>query len=265
MPTIRAIPTDPLAHLSIIVSQLTLGYWNEVCFVHGERVRAAVTPALVVDGFGAGCKRWMDASEALGMLPFLGDVDGVLFRSNYDVLHTIPFNVTASELLLRNYPRPPARMGQVVARKLASGEVETKCLEYRHAIAILDGLDMVRTVHKRLYERLDPLASVVADYDANHSGTAQHRQMWFLLKTHPLKDRPVPREEFEAILDDAVSRVRMATGGGGSGSGLHVSYYTPTGDADVQFVLGASQLRVQAVHFQRVSKSDLHSALNNVW
>ena len=278
MPTIRAIPSDITTHMSIVLAQLALGFWNEFCPVYGERVLAATSPRRLTSPPSRpfACKQWLPLADALGTLPLMQRVDGVVFRSNFDVLYDVPFNLTAAKALIRQYPGSPVHTSTRRLYKYAADGVERQCLELRHSIAVIEGLDMGLTAHRHIFMRLDPLASLVADYSVRHeaearrnakpssSGAVQQRlrQVWLLLKTAPLKGNRVPRGEFEQILDETVARVRDAAR---SGTHLRVTYMTPTGKPTAQYVLGLADLTVQSLHFQRVSRDDLSDALRPSW
>ncbi|EGD82197.1 hypothetical protein PTSG_02869 [Salpingoeca rosetta] len=269
MSMVERVPDEPQTHAALILAHLGLAFWHEFCFVSGADVSAATHPMQlprdsVTSNFT--CDRWLSLPEALGMQPFMPS-SGIVFRSNFGILQSAPFNLTAADELRRIWDEPLKSLPWERVTKLAEGTVETKCLERRHAIAVISGLDPDKVPgHLRLLRNLRHLSSLVLEETvlANTIKDVTRTQLWILLKTRPLKQTPVPLRSFAALLDDVVEQVR-AHNAQGSGRFLKVQYLSAEGDASEQHVLWTAGLKVRGVRHYRVTLQELEDALRPEW
>eukprot|EP00043_Microstomoeca_roanoka_P012168 m.117087 g.117087 ORF g.117087 m.117087 type:complete len:715 (+) comp15414_c0_seq1:404-2548(+) len=290
---ITTIPNDRSLHMALIIAQLAMGFWNQFCLVGGSTaVSTATAPQRLPPGSNFECEQWFDMSEALGWLPFMS-FSGLLFRSNYQNLYSVPFNMTAAEQLKAGWGENLRKITPEHAQRFATGLVETACLGRRHTLVVISGFDAASLGHARLLNRLSPLASLQLEYikeiiptttadasnsnigprsrsssswSSSYSPTLSNRhgqspnyprvQLWLLVKT---RDRQDVQEHHETALMALRSlldkHVRRA------GQDLQTSYIDPTGDPRGQYLYNIAAHRVSSFQFRRLKFTELEDAL----
>ncbi|EGD82199.1 hypothetical protein PTSG_02872 [Salpingoeca rosetta] len=282
MAMLERVPSARETHTALIIAQLSLGYWHQFCFVDGADAGRATHPMLLPAGaHGFTCDRWYTMAEAVGMLPFVPSA-GIVFRSDFSVLRSVPFNLTAADELRQQWGAAVKTFPWSRVTPMAEGTVETKCLERRHAIAVISGLSEKLPAHRRLLRCLQHVSSLVLEEEQTAGSSGGHNkqgkalaklalkqgeprlQLWLLLKTRPLKKTPVPLRLFAEVLDDVVERVRKADPGG-AGSTLGLRYLAADGDADEQYVLSRTHVRVRSLRYYRITLEELTDLLRPEW
>ncbi|EGD75448.1 hypothetical protein PTSG_06521 [Salpingoeca rosetta] len=267
MSMLERVPNDPQTHAALIMGQLGLAFWHQFCFVDGADVNVAKHPMQLSQGAFT-CNRWLSLPEALGMHPHTRKSRGIVFRSEFSVLHSVPFNLTAADELRGAWDERVRHLSWTSVSRLAEGKVETKCLDRRYAIAIISGLDTNLPGHLRLLRSLQGLSSLVLEEAGEPTGktkaSSTRTQLWLLLKTRPLKKTPVPLRSFAALLDDVVEQVRLHNPQH-TGQFLKVQYLSAEGDATEQYVLWTAGLKVRGVRHHRIALQELQGALRPRW
>eukprot|EP00043_Microstomoeca_roanoka_P006754 m.65663 g.65663 ORF g.65663 m.65663 type:complete len:680 (-) comp13552_c0_seq2:221-2260(-) len=254
-------PHDPLVEASAVLGQLSMSFWNEFCFVSGQLVEQAMTPVPVLPPHFV-CEKWYNLADALGWLPYVPHT-GVIFRSNYAGLHSVPFNLSAAQELRQAFTDNTAEVTQTFLDRRATGMVETACLQRRPKFAVVFGLDPGNSQHAKLLNRLSPLSSLRLEYNSTKllsgigklvSPAALQVQLWLSLKTRPSTGPAVPLQSFRQLLDPFIQA---------AGGGAQIEYLDPSGDADQQFLLNLRQQRLTAFSYYRVALTELKAAVQS--